>query len=287
MKKTVKLLEKLLALANGVSLPDSRLKGEWFRQMQDDGILTAITHGSRKSWRAADGQSLRNYLAGEHDLSNLEECMAILQHEEPSRAELVDSTGDSKFIAKRTFTGFMVNSYDEIEASVNNTGLIIRPVEGSFTFIYDYKTFVIPPEVIVVGIENAENFRHVALQRSFFEKNVSPTAPLLFVSRYPQNGDLIRWLLSVNNRYVHFGDLDLAGVHIYLSEFRQRLGIRASFLIPDDYEARLSRGSQERYNDQYIKFRDMKITDPAVQPLVDSINRLHRGYDQEGFILQK
>lgn len=287
MKKTVKLLERLLLLANGASVPDSRLKGDWFRQMQDDGILTAVTHGSRKSWRAVNLQSYRNYLAGNFQLNNLEECLAMLQREEMSRAEQVDSTGDSKFIAKRTFTGFMVNSYDEIKTSVNNTVLIIRPVEGSFTFIYDYKTFVIPPEVIIVGIENAENFRHIALQRHFFERNVSPTDPLLFVSRYPQNGDLVRWLLSVTNRYVHFGDLDLAGVHIYLSEFYKYLGSRASFLIPDDYEARLSHGSQERYNDQYIRFRNMNITDPRVRPLVDAIHRLHRGYDQEGFILSK
>lgn len=46
MKKTKVLLDKLLMLAQGKSLPASSLKGEWFEQMLQDHILIVVTHGS-------------------------------------------------------------------------------------------------------------------------------------------------------------------------------------------------------------------------------------------------
>ena len=58
MKKTATLIDKLIRLANGETLPASSLKGVWFEQMQNDGILLATAHGSRKSLRASDGMSL-------------------------------------------------------------------------------------------------------------------------------------------------------------------------------------------------------------------------------------
>ena len=41
MKKTTILIEKLIRLANGDVLPACSLKGDWFEQMQEDGILLA------------------------------------------------------------------------------------------------------------------------------------------------------------------------------------------------------------------------------------------------------
>ena len=63
MKKTAALIEKLIRLAGGDTLPASSLKGDWFEQMQADDILVAVTHGSRKSLRVVNTSSFRNYLA--------------------------------------------------------------------------------------------------------------------------------------------------------------------------------------------------------------------------------
>lgn len=65
---------------------------------------------------------------------------------------------------------------------------------------------------------------------------------VLFVSRYPQSKDLCAWLKMIPNRYIHFGDFDLAGVSIFLSEFYSELGERAEFYIPADVEQRLQMG---------------------------------------------
>ena len=234
MKKTATLIEKLIRLANGDALPASSLKGDWFEQMQDDGILLATAHGSRKSLRASDGMSLRQYVASQFDIYDLEQTRCAFSDDDVSRASLVAATGDSKFLSRRTFKGFLVNSYQPVTAILNGQEITIYPTEGSFMFVADYQHFTIPQNVVVVGVENAENFRYVALQKYLFARY----GRVLFVSRYPQNQnkDLIKWLQSIPNQYVHFGDLDLAGIAIYESEYYHHLGNKSSLFIPDDFD---------------------------------------------------
>jgi hypothetical protein len=107
---------------------------------------------------------------------------------------------------------------------------------------------------------------------------------LLFVSRYPQSSDLRSWLQAIPNDYIHFGDFDLAGIHIFLTEFHAYLGERSSFFIPSDIEQKLANGSLERYNAQYLKFKYLTTDIPLLQHLIDTINTYHRCYDQEGYI---
>lgn len=284
MKKTVALMDKLLALARGEALPASQLRGDWFVDMHDEGILVTIAHGSRSNLRALDGDTLRRYLSEKYGIVDLEQCRDLLAAGDASRAAQVAVTGNSKFVSRRTFQGFLVNSYAPVPATLHGEPLVVSPPEGSFLFISDYADFRVSPDVIVIGIENAENFRYIHRQRHLFAQHVPQGAAVLFVCRYPQSGDLVKWLRTIPNRYLHFGDLDLAGIHIYQSEFHRHLGSRSSFLIPDDYEERIRNGSPERYTEQYQKYRNMPIADPRLQPLVDCIHRYHRGYDQEGFI---
>lgn len=130
-----------------------------------------------------------------------------------------------------------------------------------------------------------ENFRKVSMQRHLFESVLGCNARLLFVSRYPQSTDLHSWLRSIPNRYIHFGDFDLAGISIFLTEFHCCLGNRSSFFIPNDIEERLRNGSADRYNSQYVRFHNLRCNDvPELQSLVDLINKYHRCYDQEGYI---
>ena len=160
----------------------------------------------------------------------------------------------------------------------------IHPAKGSFMFIADYEHLTVSKDVVFIGIENAENFRYVTSQQYLFTRYDN----VLFVSRYPQDQhrDLIRWLQSIPNPYVHFGDLDLAGIAIYEHEYYRHLGTRASFFVPDDYEQRIANGSTERYNAQLSQYGKMQAEDPRVQPILDCIHRFHKGYDQEGYISQ-
>ena len=119
--------------------------------------------------------------------------------------------------------------------------LTIQPREGTFTFIYDFETFFPPDNITIVGIENPENFRHIQKQKKFFE-DIQP----LFVSRYPQNKDLIKWLQTIPNSYLHFGDFDFAGLNIYINEFKKHLHDKATFYLPPDIEVNAFRKRKSR-----------------------------------------
>ena len=194
-------------------------------------------------------------------------------------------TGNSKLVAMRSCPGFPVNSFQPIACRLNGKEFVVAPQEGSFLFVADWQQFSVPDDIVIVGVENMENFRQIRSQRVLFEQFVGKM-PLLFVSRYPQSSDLREWLQSIPNRYVHFGDFDLAGISIFLNEFHAHLQDRSSFLIPDDIEARLQNGSKERYQYQYHRFRGLHTSTPAMQRLIDLINTVHRCYDQEGYIEQ-
>lgn len=281
------ILKAFVRLSNGEVVAYSELKSlSDLQQLCDEGILTAIVHGSRRSYKCSDIQMLSDYIASRYNIDNIHAAEQMLTDGVHDRAKQVQLTGDSKYTKQRVMKGFLVNSYEPINANINGSPMTILPPDGTYVFIYDYELFSIPSDVLVIGIENSENFRRIRQQKWLFDK-MYPDRHILFVSRYPQNEsrDLIRWLQSIDNEYVHFGDLDLFGIRIFLSEFHRYLGNRSSFLIPADYEKRIKTGSLERYNIQLHHIHKLEITDSRLQALADCINKYHRGYDQEGYIV--
>ena len=272
--------KSLQELLNGKTVASSRLNTDFVLELMSEGLLVSVVRGSRTSYRALDTNILKQYLHAK------DESFRILDsHSDKatSRSSQAYATGNSKLISVRSCPGFPVNAYEPIECILNGQEFIIHPLEGSFIFVSDWQSFLVPTDVVVVGIENMENFRKIRQQYELFS-SIFPNKRLLFVSRYPQSTDLRSWLETIPNQYTHFGDFDLAGIHIFLSEFHKYLGNRASFLIPSDIEIRLMNGSFERYNVQYLKFKNLSTDIPSLQQLIDLINRFHRGYDQEGYI---
>lgn len=277
-------VKNLLRLARGETVARSILRGEWVEQMLEDGVLMCITHGSKKSYRAVNTASFRRYLAATHEIYNLE-LLDEEYHSGETRAGLVHATGDSKYDTRPSFPGFHINCYEPLSVEIAGEEYTLHPHEGLCHHIFDYKTFKVSSDYVIVGVENAENFRMVVRQRAFFERELGK-CKFLFVSRYPQKkgNALANWLKSITNRYVHFGDLDLAGISIFQNEFLPHMGNRASFLVPTDYEQRIQRGSHERWAVQEPRYRNLQASSPQIQLLMDCINRYRRGYDQEGFI---
>lgn len=271
------------ALMAGEQVAGSKLNGNLLSELIAEGLLLVIARGSRKSYRARDIEALKRYLIDKDESFRMLEANAA-----DSRASMAAETGNSKLVSVRSCPGFPINSYEPIECSLQGKPFMVNPQEGSFLFVTDWETFVIPGEVIVMSIENMENFRMIRQQRSFFEdylKVHGMSGKILFVSRYPQSLDLRKWLTSIPNHYIHFGDYDLAGINIFLSEFQQYIGKdRSSFLIPDDIELRLKSGSKSRYDEQYNRFKDMKSDSQEIQHLIELIHQERKGYDQEGYI---
>ena len=268
----------ILALISGEQVAGSKLSSKLLDELMAEGLLLVVAHGSRKSYRARDTEVLKRYLIDKDESYRMLDVTVV-----DSRASLAEETGNSKLLSVRSCPGFPINSYEPIESLLNGETFVVNPPEGSFVFIDDWNHFSIPEDIVVVGIENMENFRMIRRQRKLFE-SILGDKQLLFVSRYPQSTDLRSWLLTIPNKYVHFGDFDLAGIHIFLKEFHKYLGGRSTYLIPLDIEQRLTKGSQDRYNNQYGKYHTLLCDIPHLQSLIDLINQYHRGYDQEGYI---
>ena len=267
------------ALLAGKKVAGSRLSVKLTDELMAEGLLSVMVQGSRKSYQARNPKALRTYLIDKDESYRMLEVQAA-----DTRASLAAETGNSKLTSIRSCPGFPVNSYTPIKCWLNNVPFTVAPQEGSFQFVTDWKTFVPPKDVIVIGIENMENFRKIRQQRKLFTSELGKEHRLLFVSRYPQSSDLRTWLQTIPNQYVHFGDFDLAGIHIFLTEFQKHLGARASFLIPQDIEQRIKHGSAERYNDQYPKYCHLTSNIQPLQQLIDTLHKYHRCYDQEGYI---
>ena len=284
MKISKTLISTLQQLMDGGLVAASTLRKDIAETLLAEGLLTVQTHGSRRAFRAIDAIALKNFLQ-----THYEELRTLGDNYLDSyttRFEQAAETGNSKLVMVRSCPGFPVNSYEPITCSLSGNEIVVNPPEGGFVFIDNWQQFTIPNDVVVVGIENMENFRMIRHQRKLFESVLGDT-PLLFVSRYPQSKDLRKWLQGITNRYVHFGDFDLAGINIFLTEFQQFLGARSSFFIPSDIEKRLQIGSQDRYNNQLSRFRDLKCDENRIQAIIDLINKYHKCYDQEGYIMEQ
>lgn len=271
------------ALISGETVAGSKLSKCLLTELMNEGLLQIITRGSRKSYRARDIEALKRYLIDKDEnyrLLEVEEC--------GSRSSMAEDTGNSKLVMVRSCPGFPINSYEPIECSLGDKRFVVNPQEGSFGFVTDWEIFTIPDDVTVIGIENMENFRMIRKQRHLFEEYLHRhrlPQKALFVSRYPQSSDLRKWLTSISNKYLHFGDFDLAGIHIFLSEFQKYLGEeRTYYLIPDDISSRLKHGSTKRYDDQHLRIKEINTDVEELQQLIDLINRERKGYDQEGYI---
>ena len=256
------IARKIQRMLEGETLPSSTLPSWIAQELLEEGLLSVLSKGSRKSYRLIDAEACMQYIGNRY-------------------------TGGATLsrwieISLRTFRGFLVNCYEPLEAAIRESTFTLSPLEGTALFIQSPETFRIGEDILIIGIENGENFRQIRRQRYLFEKQKA-----LFVSRYPQSADLRNWLMRIPNPYLHFGDFDLAGIHIYLTEFYRFLGNRASFFVPTDLtdlEERLKNGNSTLYNKQYAYYKEMKVTDPRLEPLVEMIHRYRRVYEQEGYL---
>ena len=275
------MAKRMLKMLGGDTVSYTQFEGAIADRLLDEGIIAMILRGSKRSFRMIDPEGCRIYLAQNYTSGmELEEWIEMKSRgEEVSRAEQVAKGGDSKLRHTRTFKGFLLNCYEPIKAALHDEPCVLSPLRGTSIFMQDYEDFRIPDDVVVVGIENGENFQHIRAQKYLFEG-----MKVLFVSRYPQSNDLCNWLKMIPNRYIHFGDIDLAGISIFLNEFYAKLGDRAEFFIPADVEERLKNGNHRLYDNQYQRYRGLFVSDERVRPLVAMIHKYRKGYEQEGYI---
>ena len=281
MELTLKIAKIIVQLINGETIADSTAKSKLIDDLVRENII--FRKGKhKKQLQLLNENNLRIYLENQLQINDLENYILLLENKNSSRAESVKITSDSKKSKERAFKGFLVNCYDPIFAELNNQKLTIHPAWGSFLFIYDYETFKIPENITIIGVENAKNFSQIQDQKHLF-KDLNP----LFVSRYPQNQnkDLIKWLQSIPNNYLHFGDFDIAGIGIYLNQYKKHLSQKATFFVPENIKiALIKNGNRERFNTQKLNFKINTIQEVKILYLLEIINIEKKGLDQEYYI---
>ncbi|MDE7110229.1 MAG: hypothetical protein K2O49_09725 [Muribaculaceae bacterium] len=286
MKLTLRLIGNLQCLLRGESIPYSSLPNSFAEDLVREGLLSVVYRKTKRCLISPNSIALAGALPQYNEaLIDLDAAKRLLT-EDNSRAAQAALSGNSKTSDKRTMPGFLVNSYTHIDCRLDGQPFTIHPTEGSAVYIAHWQSFVPPPSTLIIGIENAENFLCIRKQEQLFKIFLQPEeSGVLFVSRYAFSSDLMNWLARIPNRYVHFGDFDLAGIDIYLNQFKPFVGERGSFLIPSDIETRLKNGSRKRYDEQYQRYANLTTTDEALSRLISLIHRYRRTYDQEGYIL--
>jgi hypothetical protein len=277
----VHIAEKILKLSQGDSIPSSSARHAVIEEFIAEKIIER-TGRIQKKLSVSNPNALLLYLQNQYSINDLEQYISTLHKENISRSDVTKISGNSKLKNIRTFRGFLINSYNPIPAKISGKPMRLNSIEGSFLFIYDFEGFSIPQDITIVGIENPENFRNIEKQTYLFE-GIKP----LFVSRYPQNQskDLIKWLQSIPNNYLHYGDFDFAGIGIYLNEYKKYLADRATFFVPENIEQMIiDYGNRELYNNQKETFNNKKINEKSLIELIKFIHKYKKGLEQEIFI---
>lgn len=281
MKIPVHIAEKLLQLSKGEIIPSSMAKHALIEELISEEIIERTGRIQKKLY-IKDSKALFLYLQNKFGVNDLQKYIEISQKEDVKRNELVEVSAESKLKQVRTFKGFLINSYAPVQATLNGNPIVLNFNDGVFKFIYDFENFIPDKKITIVGIENSENFRYIEKQKYLF-KEIQP----LFVSRYPQNQskDLLKWLQSIPNNYLHFGDFDFAGIGIYLNEFKKHLSEKATYFIPENIENLIADfGNKNRYDQQKMNFSEQKNQEEKLLHLIEIIHKQKKGLDQEIFI---
>jgi len=264
------------------SFPASVMKHNTVNKMLEDGVLLKKIIGKSQAVIFLQSPAaVHAYLQNQFGIKNLDNYIEKLSNEELSRSEAVEIAANSKIRAIRSFKGFLVNCYAPVKAVLNGAEILIEPLPGRCLFISDFTCFIPDPAVTIVGIENPENFMQVQ-QQAYLFGNILP----LFICRYPQNHDTIKWLQTIPNSYLHFGDLDFEGIKIYLHEYKKHLQHRAGYFIPPHTESLLPQyGNRTLYNKQLPFSKTLQtVDDPSIQLLLQLFHLHKKVLEQEIFI---
>jgi len=283
MKIPLHIAEKLALLSMGQRLPASTLRHAVIDKFVADGMLLKQVQGRSKAFYYLSGpDSLPAYLQNHFGINDLLGYITALTGAADSRAGLVAAASDSKLKQLRTFKGFLINVVAPMPANYQGRETVLLPGLGTVMFVHDPENFLPPESATIVGVENPENFFHAEMQKAMFA-DINP----LFVSRYPQSGDLVKWLKSIPNPYLHFGDFDFAALGIYLHEYKRHLGAKATLYVPTNLEALMAKyGNRSLYDQQLHLAKQLaQAHDTGVQMVAALLHKHKKGLEQEIYLL--
>lgn len=281
MNITIEQAKLLKELSEGKKVPLSRLKARIFQQLIQEQVLLRQKESHGWNIYTDHPQSLLNYLYNHYIRCTLDEYIERGQAA-PSRSSNIRMSGDSKLKETELWQGFYFKVSEPIHAQWQGKPLTLLPYpEGIPVFMPQPETLSLPEEVTVVMIENSENFLKIETQLPLFQG-----LKCFFVSFYPreQHSYFIEWLQKQPNNYVHYGDFDFAGIHIYQSQYKKYVSGESRYLVPSGLLPLFRRyGKRELYNNQLSLQALIKADEPGISELLEIIKREHKGLEQEIF----
>lgn len=281
MNITIEQAKLLKELSEGKKVPLSRLKARIFQQLIQEQVLLRQKESHGWNIYTDHPQSLLNYLYNHYIRCTLDEYIERGQAA-PSRSNNIRMSGDSKLKETELWQGFYFKVSEPIHAQWQGKPLTLLPYpEGIPVFMPQPETLSLPEGVTVVMIENSENFLKIETQLPLFQG-----LKCFFVSFYPreQHSYFIEWLQKQPNNYVHYGDFDFAGIHIYQSQYKKYVSGESRYLVPSGLLPLFRRyGKRELYNNQLFLQALIKADEPGISELLEIIKREHKGLEQEIF----
>lgn len=281
MNITIEQAKLLKELSEGKKVPLSRLKARIFQQLIQEQVLLRQKESHGWNIYTDHPQSLLNYLYNHYIRCTLDEYIERGQAA-PSRSNNIRMSGDSKLKETELWQGFYFKVSEPIHAQWQGKPLTLLPYpEGIPVFMPQPETLSLPEDVTVVMIENSENFLKIETQLPLFQG-----LKCFFVSFYPreQHSYFIEWLQKQPNNYVHYGDFDFAGIHIYQSQYKKYVSGESRYLVPSGLLPLFRRyGKRALYNNQLSLQALIKAGEPGISELLEIIKREHKGLEQEIF----
>lgn len=215
-------------------------------------------------------------------LSDLDTALRLAQGEVISRSEKVTLFGNSKQNgADRTVKGFSILADRETIVKYNGNNHIISPLAG--LHVVDRHALVLPEEATVIIVENAECLYDLRWIPNIGLK--TENGPFVILCRFPICEEAKLWLETIPNRILYFGDFDLAGIRIYETEYKRRLGERIVFIIPSDLEERIRKSGNPGLYTKHTNDNLKLVSSPSgeLNEMIDLLHRLQSSYEQEGY----
>lgn len=247
------------------------------KQFCEDGIIRIKPAGGRRViYFCPEPVLLQNYLKAQNDILSLENYVSEFEIDLSDGESSLFASRSTKTFRGKSLQGFFIRAF---HTEIAVSGITLQPVpQGIELFIHQPEKLQISHTALIIGVENPECFLK-------FEKlaHLFPQKELIIIMRYLSNSPN-RWLQTITNNYLHFGDFDPAGLHIYIREYRNQLPtFRCSFFIPPNIEELIDQfGAPSLYDQQIhlLKNIDLKLY-PEVKKLIDLLNKHRKGLEQE------
>lgn len=190
-----------------------------------------------------------------------------------SKDEIVKHKKTTKDDVSNSFYGLHIAVIKETQIYQGNELVILKPnVCGSY-FLFHKLDIKIPDDTVVIGVENPQVLWLLYKYSYLFEEFEKA---VFVLTNDISSGYFYTWIKEINNKYIHFGDFDFAGLSIYYDKIKPKLKTKDTyFLVPNKiFDLIKSHGSKANYDKQLIYNIDRlknKIDDEKVLKLIDFI----------------